>query len=239
MKAEIELRLQRTTKNIIKIKRMNLILEPTGQAIASEMQRTGLPFCTCKEKLVKALQAEFDRLRELSPSGLSELTQLQAEAEDKLQKVNTLYATRRAKLEALEQQLFQLGKTRWLIAELRDLATTPGENSNIAQKTLDAFSSNLMSPSPQNSSAQFQGLTELAFSVAITPFIEPYVSKLETKCTQLVEQIRTTCKSEKLNLQRLLDTMHAEAISTTDLNVAKNPALVGYFERGCFADLLK
>lgn len=218
---------------------MNILLEPNSVSVEGEMVRTGLSFEVCRERLSKRMEADFSRLTNLSPAGASELSKVVEEASQKLDKASALHAARLGAVQALQQMIIQLGQVREFISEVRRLETTDSTAAQIAEIALDSFVANLKSQSPQNKFGFTEGISDLAKLKALAPFVAPYAEKLESKAAKLVASIRESCKAEKIQPAKLLETLYAESAQRTEQNQARNPALVGYADAGYFDDLVK
>ncbi|MGH7953736.1 MAG: hypothetical protein ACREFE_17705 [Limisphaerales bacterium] len=181
--------------------------------------------------MIEKRQSVADRADEVTAdeAELAAATKARDAAE---QRFNSKVAARNAALQSLQTQIMELGQTRSQIQLLRGLILSEEGAKVLAERTLNSFLASQGSGYSISTKTAFtSGLESLAHFLALKPFIEPYLEKIESRAAALVVAVKAAAKADKVNLKKFLDLLRKESEDKS------NVVLLQYFAAGFFADL--
>jgi hypothetical protein len=196
----------------------------------------GFDYETANRRVAKRLESEMAHLFAVVPEAAGEIAAARHEADAANDRATRAVTSRQTAISNLEAALLKLGQSRDHAAAIQCLASTPEQTEIAAQNLLGAYLEDRLRGSIQSKGRVQVLTTALLESIAVKPYVKPYIQKLNAEAEQLLEAIRADSRSAKISLPKLLASMKSAA-GGAEIGSRKDPTLVGYFFQGHYADL--
>jgi len=122
-----------------------------------------------------------------------------------------------------------------ILADVRNLQLASTQINTVGSEALDAYVLSLRSQSNETLSKFSSKIEWLQLLTALKPYLPQKVKSLEADADALLDGIRATAHTAKLNLEAILESMRFGCGLSDDRTSLKNPELHQLFEDGHLA----